>query len=129
MMAPLFTEAITLDASLLLLVGGQVSPPQEDIEGSTAWWARYQPVSYKLCSRSGTEEEFASMVKTCKAYGVNIVVDAVINHMANHGEGKGRCGTVLRSKCDFDGVFGCQDFHHDACAGGEPGMSYAQCAT
>lgn len=66
------------------------------------------------------------MVKTCKNNGVNIIVDAVINHMANHGEGKGRCGTVLHSKCNFVGVFGCQDFHHNACAGGKPCMSYAQ---
>lgn len=102
---------------------GQVSPPQEDIEGSMEWWGRYQPVSYKLCSRSGTEQEFASMVKTCKKFGVNIIVDAVINHMADHGEGKGRCGTVLHSKCDFVGVYSCQDFHHaflPPCAGGKP---------
>src|SRR5690554_7512158 len=30
----------------------QVSPPQEHIQGS-AWWTRYQPVSYQLNSRSG----------------------------------------------------------------------------
>ena len=29
------------------------------------WWQRYQPVSYKLDSRSGSEAEFADMVKRC----------------------------------------------------------------
>ena len=34
------------------------------------WWERYQPVSYKLTSRSGTEAEFKDMVHRCKAVGV-----------------------------------------------------------
>lgn len=34
------------------------------------WWQRYQPVSYKLYSRSGTPEEFADMVRRCNAVGV-----------------------------------------------------------
>ena len=44
----------------------QVSPPNENVivEGSQnrPWWERYQPVSYKLETRSGTEEEFKAMV-------------------------------------------------------------------
>ncbi len=42
----------------------QVSPPQEHIDppGNTdAWWTRYQPVSYQLVSRSGSEAEFRDM--------------------------------------------------------------------
>jgi len=42
---------------------------------------RYQPVSYKLVSRSGNEAEFIDMVNRCNNAGVNIYVDAVINHM------------------------------------------------
>ncbi|XP_014672558.1 PREDICTED: alpha-amylase 1-like [Priapulus caudatus] len=45
------------------------------------WWERYQPVSYKLISRSGSEQEFADMVERCNKVGVRIFVDAVINHM------------------------------------------------
>lgn len=41
----------------------------------------YQPVSYTLTSRRGTEDEFASMVSTCADAGVGIIVDAVTNHM------------------------------------------------
>ncbi|WP_034648133.1 carbohydrate-binding module family 20 domain-containing protein [Cellulomonas sp. HZM] len=66
----------------------QVSPPQESIQG-TQWWTSYQPVSYKLDSKLGNRAQFADMVATCKAAGVGVIVDAVINHMA----GVGRTGT------------------------------------
>ena len=59
----------------------QVSPPQKSVSG-TQWWTRYQPLSYAIEGRSGTRAEFASMVNRCKAAGVDIYVDAVINHMA-----------------------------------------------
>lgn len=63
-------------------LGKQVSPPQEDILGKQ-WWTRYQPVSYKIFSRSGDRAMFQEMVKTCREAGVDIVVDGVLNHMAN----------------------------------------------
>ncbi|SHE80516.1 alpha-amylase [Microbulbifer donghaiensis] len=59
----------------------QVSPPQKSVSGSQ-WWTRYQPVSYAIEGRSGSRAQFASMVSRCKAAGVDIYVDAVINHMA-----------------------------------------------
>lgn len=59
----------------------QVSPPQKSVSGS-AWWTRYQPISYAIEGRSGSRAEFASMVQRCAAVGVDIYVDAVINHMA-----------------------------------------------
>ena len=59
------------------------------------WWTRYQPVSYNLTSRSGTREEFASMVSRCNSVGVNVIVDMVINHMSSHGGiGEGTAGTI-----------------------------------
>lgn len=62
----------------------QVSPPNENaiiMDPFHPWWERYQPVSYKLETRSGTELEFADMVLRCNAATVRIYVDAVINHM------------------------------------------------
>src|SRR5690554_4591911 len=59
----------------------QVSPPQKSISGNQ-WWTRYQPVSYSIEGRLGTRAEFASMVSRCHAVGVDIYVDAVINHMS-----------------------------------------------
>ena len=87
----------------------QVSPPQEDIVRSE-WWTRYQPVSYNIdLSRSGTRAEFTSMVTRCKAVGVDVYVDAVINHMTA-GSGIGRNGTVY-SKYSYPSLYGQIDFH------------------
>ena len=93
----------------------QVSPPQEHIVlGTHPWWVRYQPVSYSIDqSRSGTRAEFEQMVSRCAAAGVDIYVDAVINHMTA-GAGTGSNGTTY-SKYDYPGLYGQSDFH-SACA-------------
>jgi len=96
----------------------QVSPPNEHIQGE-AWWTRYQPVSYKILSRSGDEASFASMVKRCKAVGVGIYIDAVINHMA-YGGGVGMGGSSFSNR-QFP-MFSPDDFHH------LPGNKYSNCA-
>ena len=74
---------------LMLTNNTQVSPATEDI-GDTAvgqafpeWYTRYQPVSYEIVSRSGSEDAFRDMVARCKAVGVDTIVDVVLNHMAN----------------------------------------------
>ncbi len=59
----------------------QVSPPQKSITRSE-WWSRYQPLSYEITGRSGNRNQFKNMIDRCKAVGVDIYVDAVINHMA-----------------------------------------------
>jgi len=59
----------------------QVSPPQKSIIRSE-WWSRYQPLSYEITGRGGSRAEFQAMVQRCAAAGVDIYVDAVINHMA-----------------------------------------------
>ncbi|XP_047486576.1 alpha-amylase-like [Penaeus chinensis] len=90
--------------------GVQVSPPNEHLtnppEYPYPWWQRYQPVSYKLVSRSGSEEEFVDMVRRCNAVGVRIFVDAVVNHMAALGrKGTGSGGTPFDGDAhDFPGV-------------------------
>ena len=56
----------------------EVSPPQESIRG-TQWWTSYQPVSYRLDSKLGTEAEFKAMVAQCNAAGVGIIADVVLN--------------------------------------------------
>jgi alpha-amylase len=89
----------------------QVSPPNEHIQGGQ-WWTRYQPVSYKIESRSGNRAQFVDMVNRCKAVGVEIYVDAVLNHMAA-GSGTGTAGSTYGNK-SFPN-FGPQDFH-DTCA-------------
>ncbi|HEY2804481.1 MAG TPA: alpha-amylase family protein [Gemmatimonadales bacterium] len=91
----------------------QVSPPQEhSITPSHDWSERYQPVSYSIAkSRSGTDVEFIDMVNRCKAVGVGIYVDAVINHMTNFpSPGVGSNGTAY-TKYNYPGLYIPTDFH------------------
>ena len=89
----------------------QISPPMEHIIGS-AWWTRYQPVSYALESRSGTAAQFAQMVKTCAAAGVAIYADAVLNHVAA-GAGVGTNGTVYGTpRRTISELYSQRDFHN-----------------
>jgi pullulanase/glycogen debranching enzyme len=113
----------------------QVSPPNEHIvltanqggdPGSQfPWWARYQPVSHdatKLTSRSGNLTDFQAMVTACNAVGVDVYVDAVINHMAYVMVGDpaaGTAGTLYNSGFPFPGTrfygsqYGPTAFHTD----------------
>jgi alpha-amylase len=92
----------------------QVSPPQEhSLEPPNYPWSqRYQPVSYSVeKSRSGTGTEFAAMVSRCKTAGVDIYVDAVINHMTNFpSPGVGSNGTAY-TKYSYPGLYTQADFH------------------
>lgn len=90
----------------------QVSPPHEHIIWKeNPWWVRYQVVSYKIESRSGTEAEFVDMVQRCKKAGVDIYADAVINHMTGISGGVGIAGSTF-SHYDYPGIFQYQDFNH-----------------
>ncbi|KAH8372746.1 hypothetical protein KR009_004293, partial [Drosophila setifemur] len=75
--------------------GVQVSPVNENaVKDNRPWWERYQPVSYKLVTRSGNAEQFASMVRRCNNVGVRIYVDVVFNHMAADGGTTGTGGST-----------------------------------
>jgi alpha-amylase len=88
----------------------QVSPPSDHIKGSE-WWTRYQPVTYNIVSRSGSEAQFKDMVSRCTKVGVKIVVDAVINHMAA-GSGVSLGGASYGSR-QFPS-YSPADFHHNS---------------
>ncbi|KAM7318035.1 hypothetical protein ACRRTK_022772 [Alexandromys fortis] len=105
--------------------GVQVSPPNENIvvyNPYRPWWERYQPISYKICTRSGNEDEFRDMVKRCNDVGVRIYVDAVINHMCGAGGGAGTsstCGSYYdANERDFPEVpYSAWDFNDGKCDG------------
>ncbi|MFF4897243.1 alpha-amylase family protein [Streptomyces sp. NPDC001068] len=96
----------------------QVSPPAEHIQGPQ-WWTSYQPVSYKIAGRLGDRTAFQSMVNTCHAAGVKVVVDSVINHMSA-GSGTGTGGSSY-TKYDYPGLYSSYDF--DDCT--SPVSNYA----
>ena len=88
----------------------QVSPPQEHVTGSQ-WWTSYQPVSYRLESKLGTRAEFAAMVTACRAAGVEVIADTVINHMSGKPEGGvGFAGSPF-SHYSYPGTYSGADFH------------------
>ncbi|XP_047223549.1 alpha-amylase [Girardinichthys multiradiatus] len=106
--------------------GVQISPPNEHIiveSPRRPWWQRYQPIGYNLCSRSGNEAELRDMITRCNNAGVNIYVDAVINHMCGSGGGEGThssCGSWFSaSKEDFPTVpYSSLDFNDNKCKTG-----------
>ncbi|XP_059153132.1 alpha-amylase-like [Physella acuta] len=97
----------------------QTSPANENrvvTSPNRPWWERYQPVSYKIQTRSGTEAEFRSMVQRCQAAGVRVYVDVVLNHMAKiepGSSGLGTAGTYYdANSLQFPGVpYGPTDFN------------------
>lgn len=89
----------------------QVSSPNENTvitNPNRPWWERYQPISYKICSQSGNENEFRDVVARCNNIGVRIYVDAVVNHMCGSTGGTGTYstyGSYFNSKSrDFPAV-------------------------
>jgi alpha-amylase len=94
----------------------QVSPPSEHaILAGFPWWQRYQTVGYELDrSRSGTKAEFVSMVQACAAAGVDVYVDAVINHTTAQANGIGSNGTAFQ-KYEHPGLYSAGDFHQPPC--------------
>ncbi|NJK27416.1 MAG: hypothetical protein HC925_00955 [Coleofasciculaceae cyanobacterium SM2_3_26] len=106
----------------------QISPPNEhrviyrpdwNPAVEFPWYQRYQPVSYKLHSRSGTRTELEDMVRRCNDVGVKIYADIVFNHMviSDTGSEIGIAGspfsTELRS---YPAVpYNTSSFREDAC--------------
>ncbi len=105
--------------------GVQVAPPQNSMKRTTAessnpggtgstvlhpWWEVYQPVTYDLTSRMGTEAQFKAMVKACRKEGVKVYVDAVINHTT--GQGSTSYGGQNFTPYNYPDIpYGPNDFH------------------
>lgn len=61
----------------------QVSPPEKS-NPSDQWWARYQPVDFTVIeSRLGNENDLKELINAAHEQGLKILVDVVLNHMAN----------------------------------------------
>ncbi len=59
-----------------------VSPPS--LSNGGAWWGRYQPRDYRVVrSPLGNKADFVSMISAVRAQGLGVLVDVVLNHMAN----------------------------------------------
>ena len=60
-------------------------PVQEPKGGGNTWWAFYQPLSFTIGNNSalGNKEELAALCREADKYGICILADVVVNHMAN----------------------------------------------
>lgn len=97
----------------------QISPANEHQVG-ISWDVQYRPVSFKLESRSGNEAQLKSMIDRCRAAGVDIYADIVINQFAGPWGGVGIAGTPFANRTYGD-LFSPDDFHHF------PGNSAVNC--
>lgn len=81
-------------------------------------WERYQPISYRLVTRSGDENEFKSMIDRCNESGVRIYVDMVFNQMTGvKGKIVGTGGSTANTeKFEYPAIpYGPDDFHRPPC--------------
>ena len=96
------------------------------------WWQRYQTVGLavtgaKFTSRSGNLTDFTAMISACHTAGVEVYVDAIVNHSTNQDNGGvGSAGTSY-SHYDTDD-YSPQDYHqgyYDHCPNWDiPGEAY-----
>ncbi|MEU6504775.1 carbohydrate-binding module family 20 domain-containing protein [Streptomyces sp. NPDC046942] len=76
----------------------QVAPPEESLKQTNYyWWDVYQPYSYSLNSRFGSQAKFSAMITACHKAGVKVYTDAVINHTSAQ-TGTGYNGTTITNK-------------------------------
>ncbi|XP_017550028.1 amyAc_bac_euk_AmyA and Aamy_C domain-containing protein isoform X2 [Pygocentrus nattereri] len=101
--------------------GVQISPPSESIVVTNPWhpwWQRYQPISYNLCSRSGTEEELRDMITRCNNVGVrDCQLVGLLDLAMEKDSVRGKVAEYMNKLIDM-GVAG---FRMDACKHMWPG--------
>ena len=84
-------------------------PVQQPKGGGSAWWAFYQPLSFSIGDNSvlGSKEELQQLCAEAEKYGICILADIVVNHMATtDDEGKEADGTpmVYPAVADYEPV-------------------------
>ncbi len=88
----------------------QTSPVQgtkENGRSASQWWLLYQPTNQAIGNAQlGTRDDFAALCAEAENYGIKIIVDAVLNHMANNGNKDSWKGVV-------DPAFDRDDFYHN----------------
>lgn len=63
----------------------QVSPPFLSA-ATDVWWGRYQPIDlFKIAGPLGDEADFRRLIAATHRHGLKILVDVVLNHLADPG--------------------------------------------
>ncbi len=62
----------------------QISPLQNTKDdASSEWWMLYQPINFNLGNRIGSSDDLKHLCEEASKYGLIIIADAVINHLAS----------------------------------------------
>lgn len=62
----------------------QINPVQPFKESdSFHWWSTYQPLGFRTGNMFGTKEDLKRLCEKANEYGIDIIADVVINHVAN----------------------------------------------
>lgn len=108
-------------------------PVQQPKSFGSAWWTFYQPLSFSIGDKSplGSKQDLIDLCNEAEKYNICILIDAVVNHMANAGDSaKEEDGTPMVDKAveeyepllyrnrneDIDGIG--LTFHHNVNAKG-----------
>lgn len=65
----------------------QLSPVQP-CKDCGEWWACYQPLSLSIGNKYGTKEDLIELCTVANEYGIKIICDVVVNHMASKDSGE-----------------------------------------
>lgn len=108
-------------------------PVQQPKGGGASWWAFYQPLSFSIADNSslGSKEELETLCSEAEKYGICILADVVVNHMANVDDDTKEADgtpTVLPAVAEYEPVIynnrnedtdgNGVTFHHDRNASG-----------
>lgn len=50
------------------------------------WWLSYQPLGFRIGNMYGSKDDLISLCNKAKSLGIKIIVDVVLNHMANKSD-------------------------------------------
>jgi glycosidase len=75
------------DAGYSAVQVGPIQRTKEPGTGYDTWWLLYQPASFRTIGnfQLGTDGDFRDMTAAAELLGIDIIVDAVINHVADNG--------------------------------------------
>ncbi len=78
----------------------QISPLQNTKDdNSKEWWMLYQPINFNIGNRIGNKESLKRLCDEAAKYGIHIISDVVVNHLAATNE---RFSLIPNERCDKD---------------------------
>lgn len=92
----------------------QVSPIQGTKRNTGEWWLLYQPCNYEIGNAQlGSYRDFRSLCNAADRYGIKIIVDVVLNHVAdngNDGQWDDAVADFLKKSYLYHNLGSCQDY-------------------